>query len=124
MVVVVLPAMSSMLSVIGQGLGSRYLVAPQIVFNLFTLQIQKSLIPVIVRFGFWQNGFSVDFYFGAAGFFADFVAGFSSSVLWEKVPRKILQEIPVKILQILYNKNPWHVSAEGSGQVIVIAQNS
>ena len=32
--------------------------------------------------------------FGRTDFFADFVAGFFSSFLWGKVPRKILQENP------------------------------
>ena len=35
-----------------------------------------------------------------------FSPDFFSSFLWEKVPRKILQENPGKILQNLYNNNP------------------
>ena len=41
---------------------------------------------------------------------------FSSSFLWEKVSRKILQEIPGEILRNLHNKNPRHISAECLGQ--------
>ena len=48
-----------------------------------------------IRAGFWQNGFFADFYFWAAGFFSRiFSPEFFSSFLWEKVPRKILQENP------------------------------
>ena len=49
--------------------------------------------PQDFRAGSWQNGFFADFYsFGPPDFFADLVAGFFSSFLWEKVPRKILLE--------------------------------
>ena len=44
---------------------------------------------------------------------------FFSSFSWEKVPRKILQEIPDKILQMVYNKNPQQFSAEGPGQHLI-----
>ena len=47
---------------------------------------------------------------------ADFVAGFVLLFFVGKVLRKILQENPRKILQILYNKNPRHISAEGPGR--------
>ena len=48
-----------------------------------------------LRAGFRQNGFFADFYFWAAGFFRGFSRRiFCSSFLWEKVPRKILQENP------------------------------
>ena len=64
-----------------------------------------------------QNGFFADFFVWAADFFADFVADiFLLVFVWKKVHRKILQEIPGKILQNLYNKNPRHISAEGPGQ--------
>ena len=43
---------------------------------------------------FWQDGFFADFIFGPPDSFTDFVTGFFSSILWEKVPRKILQENP------------------------------
>ena len=72
-----------------------------------------------VRVGFWQNGFFADFYFWAAGFLRGFCRRiFSLHFCGEKVPRKILQEIPGKILQILYDKNPRQLSAEGPGQHI------
>ena len=45
----------------------------------------------------------------ASGFFRGFCRRtFSPHFLWEKVPRKILQEIPGKILQKFYNRNPRH----------------
>ena len=60
-----------------------------------------------VRAGFRQNGFFADFYFWAAGFFRGFSRRIFSPHFWgEKVPRKILQENPRKILQNVYNKNP------------------
>ena len=49
----------------------------------------------IIRVGFWQNGFFADFYFWVAGFFRGFSRRiFSPHFVWEKVPRKILQENP------------------------------
>ena len=42
--------------------------------------------------GFWQNEFSSDFYFWAAGIFL--LSPDLFSFLWEKVPREILQENP------------------------------
>ena len=42
----------------------------------------------------WQNGFFADFYFWTAGFFRGFCRRIFFSFLWEKVPRKILQENP------------------------------
>ena len=49
---------------------------------------------VYVRAGFRQNEFFADFYFRAAGFFRDFLAGFFLLIFVGKVPRKILQENP------------------------------
>ena len=43
---------------------------------------------------FGRTDFSRILFFGPPFFFTDFVAGFFSSFLWEKVPRKILQENP------------------------------
>ena len=43
---------------------------------------------------FGRTDFSRIFIFEPPDFFADFLAGFFSSFLWEKVPRKILQENP------------------------------
>ena len=68
-----------------------------------------------LRSDFGRTDFSQIFILGAAGFFRGFVARFFSSSLWEKVPRKILQENPRQILQNFHNKNPRHISAEGAG---------
>ena len=38
--------------------------------------------------------------------------------------KKTSQKIPGKILQILYNKNPRHISAEGQGQRFAIQEHS
>ena len=68
-----------------------------------------------VRVGFGQNGFSADFCFWAARFFRGFCRRiFSFS--WEKCPERSSRKIPGKILQNLYNKNPWRISAKGPGQ--------
>ena len=67
---------------------------------------------LILRLGFWQNGFFADFIFEPPNFFVDFVAGFVLLIFVGKVPRKSFGKIPDKTLQILYNKNPRHVSAE------------
>ena len=81
--------------------------------------------PPNLRVGFWQNGFFRGFLFlGRRIFFCSRILSpnFFSSFLWEKVPRKILQENPrqngAKTIQNLYNKNPRHMSAEGPGQQI------
>ena len=72
-----------------------------------------------VRVGFWQNGFFVDFYFWAAGFFRGFCRRiFSPHFCGKKCPEKSSRKIPGKILQNLYNKNPRHISAEGPGQIL------
>ena len=47
-----------------------------------------------VRVGFWQNGFFADFYFWAAGFFGDLVAGFFLLIFVGKSAQKILHENP------------------------------
>ena len=73
---------------------------------------------------FGRTDFSRIFIFQPPDFFADFVAGLFLLVLWEKVPRKILQENPGKILQNLHNKNPRHISAEGLGQDLVTTQRT
>ena len=46
---------------------------------------------------------------------------FFSSFLWgkKKCPKKSSRKIPGKILQILHNKNPRHIPAEGPGQQIL-----
>ena len=65
--------------------------------------------------GFWQNGFFVaDLCFEPPDFIADFVTGFLSSSLWEKVLGKSSRKIPDKMLRILYNKNPRHIPAEAA----------
>ena len=70
-----------------------------------------------VRVGFWQNGVFAGFYFWAAAFFQGFCRRiFSPHFLWEKVPRKILQENPQQNPPNLHIKNPRHISAEGLGQ--------
>ena len=60
----------------------------------------------------WQNGFWTDvsriFIVEPLDFFADFVAGFFSSFLWEQVPRKILQENPQKNPPKCIQQNLWH----------------
>ena len=67
---------------------------------------------IIFGVGFRQNGFVAIFIILPPDFFADLVADFFPHFFGEKVPRKI----PGKILQILYNKIPRHISAEGPGQ--------
>ena len=39
----------------------------------------RALSSSVFRVGFWQNGFFVDFYFWAAGFFRGFFAGYNSA---------------------------------------------
>ena len=56
--------------------------------------------------------FSRIFIFEPPDFFADFLAGFFLLIF----VGKSAQKNPQKILQILYNKNPRHISAEGPGQ--------
>ena len=66
---------------------------------------------------FGRTDFSRIFIFEPQDFFADLVAGFFLLIFVGKVPRKILQENPRQNPpQILYNKNPRHISAEGPGQ--------
>ena len=61
----------------------------------------------ILRVGFWQNGFFVDFYFLAAGFCRGFCRRIVfSSFLRGRVPRKILQENPRQHPPNLYSKIP------------------
>ena len=79
----------------GAGGGLRILI----IVGLSSLRsgfLRQSLLrPQTVRVGFWQNGFFADSIFGAAGFFSRILSpDFLSSCLWEKVPRKILQENP------------------------------
>ena len=89
------------------GISSGSLLSLHILFVAF-LNLES------FRAGFWNNGPFADFYVWAAGFFSRILSpDFSSSFLWEKVPRKILQKIPGTILYNLYNKNPRHISAEG-----------
>ena len=76
-----------------------------------------SVFWALFRVGFWQNGFFVDFYFCAAGFFRGFCRRiFSPHFCGKKCPEKSSRKIPGKILQNLYNKNPRQLSAEGLGQ--------
>ena len=71
----------------------------------------------LIRVGSWQNGFFADFYFWAADFFADFVAGFFLLIFMrKKCPEKSSRKIPSKILPNLHNKNSRDISAEGPGQ--------
>ena len=78
-------------------------------FYFFVLLRCAQLYSRIFRVSFWQNGFFADFYFWAARYFADFVAGFFSSSLWEKCPekssRKIPRRNPPKFIQ---QKSPTH----------------
>ena len=59
----------------------------------------------MVRAEFWQNGFFAVFYFWAALFSAAIVAGFLF-FCGGKCPEKSSRKIPMKMLQILHNKNP------------------
>ena len=66
-----------------------------------SLNASALLSELLVCFNLWLLGFgrtdfSRIFIFGPPDFFADFLADFFSSLLWEKVPRKILQESPRK----------------------------
>ena len=94
----------------------------RVVYFLSSLRAQtaKTLICTkSVRVGFRRNGFFVDFYFWAAGFFRGFCHRiFSPHFCGKKCPEKSSRKIPGKILQNLYNKNPRHISAEGPFQKV------
>ena len=84
--------------------------------------LRKRKTNMIVRAGFWQNGFFADFIFGPPDclFFADFLAAFSLFLVppnwWEQVPRNIFQENPWQNPPNLIQKIPRHISAKGPGQ--------
>ena len=66
---------------------------------------------------FCRTDSSRNFCLGAAGFCRGFCRRiFSPHSCGIKCPEKSSRKIPGKILQILYNKNPRHISAEGPGQ--------
>ena len=72
---------------------------------------------IFLRVAFWENGFCADFDVWAAGFVRGFCRRiFSPHFCGKKCPEKSSRKIPCKILQNLYNRNPRHISAEGSGQ--------
>ena len=76
-------------------------------FSFFHVTETRYKMSQEFRVGFWQNGFFADFYFWAAGVFRGFSPGvFLQIFVGKKVPRKILQENPGKVLQSLQNKNP------------------
>ena len=79
-----------------------------------------------VRVGSRQNRFSIfgppDFFWG--GGFSPRFFFFSSFFVWEKCPEKSSRKIPGKILQILHNKNPRHISVEGPGQDIFFSRKA
>ena len=74
-----------------------------------------------VRVGFGQNGFFADFFFGRRIFSRILSPDFFSSFLWEKVPRKILQENPrQKPPNFIQQKSPTHF-CRGAGPINMLS---
>ena len=78
------------------------------IFRGVNLRNVIDYIYIMIRVGFWQNGFFADFYFWAAGFFRGFSRRIFSHFCGKKCPEKSSRKIPGKILQNLHNKTPTH----------------